>query len=53
MNTKVKQGLLGNMDDNSENDFKTPSGMVLNLNSNDDKALYSFGEQWKTTSYFT
>ena len=39
------RGLLGNMDDNTENEFRTPSSMVLNLNSNDDKALYSFGEQ--------
>jgi uncharacterized protein YneR len=44
------RGLLGNMDDNSENEFTTPRGVVLNLNSFDDKSLYSFGEQWKTTS---
>ena len=43
------RGLLGNMDDNFENDFISPSGEVLSLNSFDDKALYTYGEQWKTT----
>jgi hypothetical protein len=44
------RGLLGNMDDNTENEFTTPRGVIMNLNSVDDKSLYSFGEQWKTTS---
>ena len=43
------RGLLGNMDDNELNEFTTPRGKVLSLNSFDDKALYSFGEEWKTT----
>ena len=43
-------GLLGNMDENTKNEFRTPSGTPLNLNSFDDKALYAFGEQWIITS---
>merc|ERR1711991_945354 len=42
------EGLLGNNDDNPNNDLKTSDGTVLDVNANDQDALYNqFIESWR------
>merc|ERR1711991_680627 len=46
-----REGLLGNNDDNPNNDLKTRDGTVLDVNANDQDALYNqFIESWRVVA---
>merc|ERR1711991_497830 len=46
-----REGLLGNNDDNPNNDLNTRDGTVLDVNANDQDALYNqFIESWRVVA---